>query len=168
MPELAVAASVACAPVFMLADGALVIVMEIGVVETMVTVADADFVVSLTEVAVSVIVLPTAAPDGARYVAELPLAVELVMVPQLDSRQLVLHATPFTAESFRTKAIGCVVRPDPEFAAEILDGVMLTEIAAAAAGVVIVMVSLKDFVVSVTEVAVSVTVFPEGTAEGAV
>lgn len=91
-----------------------------------------------------------------------------MIVPQLDREQLVLQVTPFAAESFSTTAIGCTVRPDPELVTERLDGKMLTEIGVAAAGVVIVIVLLTDLLVSVTEVAVSVTVPPVGTTDGAV
>lgn len=89
------------------------------------------------------------------------------MVPQLDKEQLVLQVTPFAAESLRTTAIGCTVRPEPEFVTEMDDGTTLTDMGIAT-GVVIVTVLLTDLVVSVAEVAVSVTVVPAGTAEGAV
>ena len=82
--------------------------------------------------------------------------------------QFKLQSTPAAAESFKTTATGCAVRPEPEFVTERADGVTLTEIALAADGVVIVTVELTDFVVSVTEVAVSITVPPAGTADGAV
>jgi hypothetical protein len=91
----------------------------------------------------------------------------LVIVPQLDREQLVLQVTPFAAESFSTTAIGCTVRPDPELVTERLDGRMLTDIGVVT-GVVIVIVLLTDFDVSVTEVAVTVTLPPVGIAEGAV
>ena len=70
MPELllsdaAVAIRFAVALVFSEDEGAVVIEIVTGVAETTVAVAEADLVVSLTEVAVIVIVLPTAAPDGA-------------------------------------------------------------------------------------------------------
>jgi hypothetical protein len=96
-----------------------------------------------------------------------PLVEEPVIVPQLDREQLVLQVTPFAAESFSTTAIGCMVRPDPELVTERLDGKMLTDIGVVT-GVVIVIVLLTDLLVSVTEVAVRVTVPPVGTADGAV
>lgn len=70
MPELllseaAVAIRFAVALVFNVDEGAVVIAIVIGVAETTTAVAEADLVVSLTEVAAIVIVLPTAAPDGA-------------------------------------------------------------------------------------------------------
>jgi hypothetical protein len=49
-----------------------------------------------------------------------------------------------------------------------LEGAKLTEIEATEAGCVMVTMKLVDFVVSVTDVAVSVTVLSEGMAEGAV
>jgi hypothetical protein len=65
VPELAFATRFAVALVFSEDEGAVVIEIVIGVAETTVAVAEADSVVSLTEVAVSVIVLPTVAPEGA-------------------------------------------------------------------------------------------------------
>jgi hypothetical protein len=111
MPELLLSEATAAfrltvAAVFNVEDGAVVIVTVIGVEETTVAVAEADLLVSLTEVAVRVMELPTIAPEGAIKVALLPLVVELVTVPQLDKEQLVLQVTPFAAASLSTTAIG--------------------------------------------------------------
>jgi hypothetical protein len=75
LPELAVAAKFAVAPVFSVDEGAVEIEIVIGVAFTTVTVAAAVFVESLVEVALIVIVLPTADEDEARKVAAVPLDV---------------------------------------------------------------------------------------------
>lgn len=59
------------------------------------------------------------------------------------------------------------MRPEPELVTEIDDGTTLTDMGVVT-GVVIVTVLLTDFVVSVIEVAVIVTVSPVGTDDGAV
>jgi hypothetical protein len=59
------------------------------------------------------------------------------------------------------------VRPEPELVTEIDDGTTLTDMGVAT-GVVIVTFLLTDFVVSVIEAAVIVTVSPVGTDDGAV
>jgi len=59
------------------------------------------------------------------------------------------------------------VRPEPELVTEIDDGTTLTDMGVVT-GVVIVTVLLTDFVVSVIEVAVIITVSPVGTDDGAV
>jgi len=75
LPELAVAAKFSVAPVFSVDEGAVEIEIVIGVAFTTVTVAVAVFVESLVEVALIVIVLPTAGEDEARKVAAVPLDV---------------------------------------------------------------------------------------------
>lgn len=59
------------------------------------------------------------------------------------------------------------MRPEPELVTEIDDGTTLTDMGVAT-GVVIVTFLLTDFVVSVIEAAVIVTVSPVGTDDGAV
>jgi len=75
LPELAVAAKFSVAPVFSVDEGAVEIEIVIGVAFTTVTVAVAVFVESLVEVALIVIVLPTADEDEARKVAAVPFDV---------------------------------------------------------------------------------------------
>ncbi len=70
-----VAFSVACAPCIRAAGGGVVIVTEIGATEVIVTVAVADCVGSVVEVAVIVTVLPAGIADGALNDAAAPLAV---------------------------------------------------------------------------------------------
>jgi hypothetical protein len=131
----------------------------------MAMVADADFVVSVTEVAVTVTVLPVGTADGAVYVVAVPLAVlvglnppQAPMLPQVTDQ-----VTPAFAESLLTTAVSDVVAL--VWSEEGGSGLKATEIGTAA---VMVMVADADFVVSVTEVAVTVTVLPVGTADGAV
>jgi hypothetical protein len=101
--------------------------------------------------------IPLPAELGAVKVAV--VAVSGVIVP-LDA----VHVTPAPLASFATVAVSVVTCPTtnpPAF------GVIVT-LTPPAAVVPIVIVALADFVVCVTEVAVSVTVAGLGTAPGAV
>jgi hypothetical protein len=97
-------------------------------------------------------------------VVALPLGVEAGLKPPQDELpQVTDQLTPAFAVSLLTEAIRLAVAP-----ITIDDGagvVRATEIAGAE---VIVMVAEADLVESLTEVAVTVTVLPEGTEEGAV
>lgn len=129
----------------------------------------ADFVASVTEVAVTVTVLPVGTAAGAVYVVAAPLAVVAgLKLPQgADDPvelQVTVHFTPAFAASFITFAvIDAVVEISSE------DGgadAKLTDMTCC--GGMIVIVCEADFVASVTEVAVTVTVLLVGTAAGAV
>jgi hypothetical protein len=129
-------------------------------VVTILIVEEADRVGSVTEVAVTVTLLPVGAITGAVYVAD--VAVILLNVPQAPA-PLLPHVTdqvtPAFLESLVTVAVSAAVAlvaskaGAPESATEMA---------------VIVIVDDADFVGSVTDVAVTVTVLPVGTAEGAV
>jgi hypothetical protein len=130
----------------------------------MVMLAVAVFVRSVTEVAVIVTVLPVGIAAGAEKSVATPLAVPAALnAPQaLALPQVTVQATPAFAGSLATKA----VIPIPlDTCRDPGRGPKLTAIGAAAA---IVMVAWADCVVSVTEVAVTVTVPPVGIAVGAV
>ena len=77
---------------------------EIGAAATTFAVAVADFVESVVDLAVIVIVPPTGTVELFVNVAEAPLAVWLVMVPQLVVLQVAVQSTPAFAESFETTA----------------------------------------------------------------
>jgi hypothetical protein len=100
-----------------------------------------------------------------------PLKVLGVIVPQLDvldQLQLSDHVTPAPAESLPTIAVRLTVCAKPEIVSTYkLVGKTLTVTGTGAGGAVIVSVMLADLLVSVSEVAVSVTTLP-GTAAGAV
>jgi hypothetical protein len=129
---------------------------------TIVIVAEADFVVSVTDVAVSVTVFPLGTPPGAVYVVAVPLAVCAVATEPHDAPpQVTVHFTPPLAESLFTFAVILVT-------VLIVSGLggggaRNTEMG----GAVIVIVAVAVFEVSVTDVAVTVTVFPVGTVSGA-
>jgi len=126
--------------------------------------AEADFVLSVTEVAVIVTVFPVGVVAGAVYVVAAPLAVEVeVNVPQAALPHVTVHFTPAFALSFATLAVMLVVP-----AGASVDGGCAAKVTATAGGPVIVIVAEADFVLSVTEVAVTVTEFPVGIAVGAV
>jgi hypothetical protein len=127
-----------------------------------VIVADADFVLSVTEVAVTVTVFPVGTVEGAIKIVTAPLAVDAALNdPHAEPPHVAVHFTPAFALSFATLAVILVVA----FAASEVGGCAASVTATAG---VIVIVAEVDFVLSVTEVAVTVTVFALGTAEGAV
>jgi hypothetical protein len=130
----------------------------------MVMLAVAVFVRSVTEVAVIVTVLPVGIVAGAEKSVATPLAVPAALkAPQaLALPQVTIQVTPAFAGSLATKA----VIPIPlEACRDPSLGPKLTAIGAAA---VIVMVAWADCVVSVTEVAVTVTGPPVGITVGTV
>jgi hypothetical protein len=132
-----------------------------------VIVAAADFVVSVTEVAVNVTVAGEGTLPGAVYVMPVPDALEAAdSVPQAAPLQPFpdsVHVTPLFCESFCTVAVNGCIAPVCTLA---LVGETVTTIPAGAA--VTVIVAAADFVVSATDVAVNVTVAGEGTLAGAV
>ena len=92
------------------------------------------------------------------------MAVAFVSVPQVLTEQPLpdsVHVTPLLAESLLTVALKFCVEPVVTFAVE---GDTATLIAAPA----MVIVAEDDFVLSATDVAVSVTVAGEGAVAGAV
>ena len=131
-----------------------------------VMVADADFVVSATEVAVKV-TGPVIAVAGAEYVMAVPEALLVAdSAPQAAPLQPVLesaHVTPLAAESPWTVAVNCWIAPIVKSA--FVDD-SATEMAGA--GAINVTVVAADFVPSAIEVAVTVTVAGVGTVVGAV
>jgi len=86
--------------------------------------------------------------------------------------QLRDQSTPADAESFETIAVNETEREGAVVCTYSAVGITVTAIDAGGGGgggvPVTVTVALTDFVVSVSEVAVIVTVFPAGTEEGAV
>jgi hypothetical protein len=129
-----------------------------------VIVAVAVFVVSVTEVAVTVTVDPVGVVAGAVYVVAAPLAVDAGLNdPHDELPHVTVHFTPAFALSFATFAVMLVVAAG---ASE--EGGCAANVTATAGGPVIVIVAEADFVLSVTEVAVTVTEFPVGIAVGAV
>ena len=129
-----------------------------------VIVADADFVPSATEVALSVTVAGIGTAAGAVYVAD--VVVTFVSVPQLAPEQPVPesdHVTPLFCESFCNVAVKAAV---VDTCTDVERGLTPTEIGSGAA--VTVIVADADFVPSATEVAFIVTVAGAGTAAGAV
>jgi hypothetical protein len=128
-----------------------------------VIVAEAVFEVSATDVAFSVTVAGLGAFAGALYVTEVVVAP--LRVPQLLPLQpepAKDHVTPLFCESSVTDAVNAVV-PMPACTLE-LPGEIETETTGLAVRVI---VATALFVVSVTEVAVSVTVAGFGTVPGA-
>lgn len=129
-----------------------------------VIVADADFVLSATEVAVTVTVLPPGMAEGAVYivVALFPVEVVGLKLPHVELAHLTVQVTPAAISSPLTSA----VRVALVLVATDVGGLnMVTEMSE---GVVIVTEADADFVVSADEVAVIVTLFPVGTVAGAV
>ncbi len=128
-----------------------------------VIVADADFVLSATDVAFSVMVAGVGTDAGAVYVAD--VVVTFVSVPHVAPEQPVPerdHVTPLFWESFCTAALKFAA---VETCTESVVGLTETEIGAGPA--VIVKAAVADFVPSVRDVAFSVTVAGDGTAAGA-
>jgi hypothetical protein len=132
----------------------------------MVIAADADFEGSVLEVAVTVTVLPVGTAAGAVYVVATLLSVAVgLKTPQAPALpQVTVQFTPWFCESLVTTAVSdAAVLVCSEVGGA---GLKATEITGAV--VVIVIVADADFVGSVLEVAVTVTVLPVGTAAGAV
>ena len=123
-------------------------VTEIAV---MVIVAEADLVGSVTEVAVTITVPPAGAAAGAVYMVGDPLAVVVTLnVPQAPALpQVTAHVTPRLAESLLTTAANEAVAPGAIEPGS--EGLKITEITPT------VMLAMLDMVVSVTEVAIRVT-----------
>ena len=72
----------------------------------MVAVAETDFVLSVTDVAVMVTVFPLGTAAGAVYVVAVPLAVCVAAIePQEDPPQVTVQVTPALAESLATTAV---------------------------------------------------------------
>ena len=103
------AASCVLLPATTVADGGVTATITDGTVK----VAEEDFVVSVTEVAVTVTarLLAGGAP-GAAYVILSPLGVEVGdTVPHCVAEQLTVQFTPALAGSKLTDALNCVVPP---------------------------------------------------------
>jgi len=131
----------------------------------MVAVAEAETVVSATEVATIVTFAFSGTLTGAVYVAAVPLEVVAgAMVPQPGEHDVPLcvsvQLTPLLPASFVTVAVNCWV---PVTGTLAVAGETET-----AMGGVMVIVAAADFVVSATETAVTVTCAGVGTADGAV
>jgi hypothetical protein len=88
--------------------------------------------------------------------------------PQLDAPQLRDQSTPAAAGSLATIAVSGVECAEPAVSTYTLDGSMLTVTGTGGGGTVICTVALAKLVVSVSEVALMVTVPPIGTLVGAV
>ncbi len=72
----------------------------------------ADFVVSATEVALSVAVKSVVGGAGGVYVVGAPLAVDFgETLPHCTTEQETAHVTPLSAESLLTVAVNCAVAP---------------------------------------------------------
>jgi hypothetical protein len=134
---------------------------------TIVIVADADFVGSVTDVACSSKLADGGISGGAVYVIGVPEALAFADIsphnPSLHSELSSFQVTPLFAGSLVTVAVNACISPTGTFA---VLGFTVTVIGAAA--VVTVIVAVPDFVPSVTEVAVSVTVAGVGALAGAV
>jgi hypothetical protein len=114
----------------------------------------------LVEVALMVTVLPLGAAAGAVNVATAPLGVCAVIEPQAPTLpQVNVQSTPASLGSLVTVAFSTAI---PLGATESVAGATLTVTGS------MVMFALTVFVGSVTEVAITVTVPPLGTADGAV
>jgi hypothetical protein len=128
-----------------------------------VMVAEADFVVSLTDVAVTVTVAGVGGAAGALNVVAVPLGVVAgAKLPHWALPQVTVQVTPALALSLLTVAVSgavCVAATDAGGL------VRATEIGALGAEMVI--VAEADFVVSLTAVAVIVTVAGLGAEAGA-
>jgi hypothetical protein len=116
--------------------------------------AEADFVVSLPEVAVIVTPAGEGTPEGAVYVTGVPLGVFPGETVPHAGEQLVPpcvkdHETPPLLASLETVAVNCCVVPSKTLA---VAGETETEM-----GGVTVTVALADFVESATDAAVKVT-----------
>src|ERR1700722_6164446 len=127
----------------------------------MVILAVADFVVSVTDVAVTVTVAPVGTADGAVKSVAMPARdLATLKAPPLALPQVAVQVTPALAESLVTKAVKAA---PVETCREVGPGPSVTAMIGT-----IVMVADADFVLSVREVAVTVTVLPVGSVAGAV
>jgi len=129
------------------------------------SVADTDFVPSVTDVAVTLTLPPDGTAVGAVKTVTAPFAVvDGWNAPQSDAEQLTVHVTSgFVDTSLTMFADSETVAPAWSEAGGF--GRKETEIGI---GAVMVMVDEIDRLGSATDVAVSVTVFPTGMAAGAV
>ena len=141
-------------------------VTAIGCAAVIVIVAEADFVLSVTETAVMVTVFPVGTAAGAVKAVAAPLGVDGGLNdPHGEPPHVTVQFTPAFALSLATFAVIFVVVPPT---IDVGGGAArVTEIACATA-VIVIGCEEADFVLSVTEVAVMVTVFPVGTDAGAV
>jgi hypothetical protein len=125
--------------------------------------AEADFVVSDTDVAVTVIVAGVGGAAGALKVVAVPLGVEAgLKLPHWALPQVTVQVTPAFALSLLTVAVSAAVLVAATDAGGLL---RVTEIGAL--GAEMVMVAEADLVVSLTAVAVTVTVAGFGAEAGA-
>jgi hypothetical protein len=88
--------------------------------------------------------------------------------PQFVDQQLTVQSTPALVESLPTRAESVTVCAAPEVCALRVEGVTAIVTGTGTVPLVICTVELTDFVVSVSDVPVMVTLPPAGTAEGAV
>ena len=88
--------------------------------------------------------------------------------PQFVDQQLTVQSTPALVESLPTRAESVTVCAVPEVCALRVEGVTAIVTGTGTVPLVICTIELTDFVVSVSDVAVTVTVPPAGTTEGAV
>ena len=151
--------------VFVTSTLAVVGEMDTAIGGVTVAVAVADFVLSAADVATTLTFGLAGTVPGAVYVAALPLEVVAgTMVPQLGEHGVPLcvsvQFTPLLLASFATVAVNCCVAFTLTFA---VAGETETPM-----GGVTVTVPAASFVVSATEVAVTVTCAGVGTADGAV
>jgi hypothetical protein len=134
--------------------------------EVIATTADADLVLSVTEVAVTVTVPPAGTLPGAWNDVATPLPVLVGLKKPhggAPGPQFTVQVTPALAESLATTAVkGAVALMFMETRG---GGLKVTEIAPPC---VIVIVAEALLVLSVAEVALMVTVLPDGIAGGAV
>ena len=90
-----------------------------------------------------------------------------MIVPHAFAPHCTDQSTPAVWGSLATIAVKWTVCTDPDVCTYKLDGTTLTVTGGGADGVVIVRVARADLLVSVTDVAVIVTVLPAGTTVGA-
>lgn len=165
---LVVAASVVCVPAASDSGGGEEMVTTMGAAVTMSAVADAETAGFAVDFAMMDTAPPGGTEEGAAYVAALPLAVCGVIVPHACALHCTDQSTPAVWGSLTTIAVKWPVCADPAGCTYALDGTTLTVTGGGVDGAVIVKVALADLLVSVNDVAVSVTVLPAGTTEGAV
>lgn len=116
---------------------------------------------SVTEVAVKVTVAPVGTAAGAVKSVAMPLReLGALKDPQGAPPQVAVQVTPALAESLVTKAVKAA---PVEICSDVGAGLSVTAIIG-----IIVIVADADFVVSVTDVAVTVTELPVGSMAGAV
>ena len=129
-----------------------------------VTVLDTDFVVSAVEVALMVTVFPVGTVAGAVYTVAAPLAVWTGLnEPQATLPQVTVQSAPLPAGSFEMEAVILAVLLITK-----LDGGAIVNDTEITSAVMVTGLAFADLVASAVEVAVMVTVLPEGTLAGAV